>query len=153
MNSQSKQTLYLILAFVSIPALGLLYVLIFENPIPPAHTGAEGYASHCANCHGAEGEGLRKLYPPLAGSDYLDNHQEDLPCMIYAGMSGPIEVNGQPFDQPMPGLPKLSTGEITRIINHVNSSWGNDLPLHSEEDVEKALKKCPQKKTRTQPRR
>lgn len=153
MNKQARQSLWLILAFVSVPALGLLYVFLFENPTGNGHSPAEAYAQHCGNCHGAAGEGLRSLYPPLAGSDYLADHQEDLACIIRAGMSGPITVNGKEFDQPMPGLPELPADEVSRIINYINSSWGNDFPFQSEEEVRQKFRSCTPSQPKTQPRR
>ena len=33
------------------------------------------YLQYCSACHQADGKGLAQLYPPLNGSDYLnDNH-------------------------------------------------------------------------------
>ncbi len=33
--------------------------------------GKRSYEVKCSNCHQSEGQGLGKLYPPLAKSDYL----------------------------------------------------------------------------------
>ncbi|MEM6522979.1 MAG: c-type cytochrome, partial [Bacteroidota bacterium] len=32
------------------------------------------YLQHCSSCHQKNGEGLARLYPPLADSDYLENN-------------------------------------------------------------------------------
>ena len=36
----------------------------------------QSYESHCASCHGVEGEGLKDLIPPLANADWLAENQE-----------------------------------------------------------------------------
>ena len=36
--------------------------------------GAQVYQTHCQNCHGAHGEGLLSLIPPLTDSVYFKNN-------------------------------------------------------------------------------
>lgn len=145
MNKKSKQLLIRILITAAIPTAGLVFVLLYPNVTQPERlTDAEVYELHCGNCHGKKGEGLRSLYPPLAGSDYLKNHQSELPCIIRYGLEGEIEVKGKKFNQPMAGLEQLGPGEVTRIINYINTSWGNDFPTRKVRDVKKRLEGCSQ---------
>src|SRR3546814_7965168 len=37
--------------------------------------GKKVYTTHCQNCHGAKGEGLGALYPPLTDSTFLTTHR------------------------------------------------------------------------------
>lgn len=104
--------------------------------------GERLYAVHCANCHMNEGQGLAKLYPPLAKADYLALADGQLACLIRHGLKGRIEVNGVEYDMAMPGVPQLSAVEITNIINFLHHSWGNDLTTITLEDVTKQLKAC-----------
>lgn len=93
------------------------------------------YDKHCANCHMEEGEGLRNLIPPLAGSDYLrDNPGAVVHSMRY-GMEGPIIVNGTTYSEPMPGNPELSEFQIVNIMNYINQAWGNDYPPITVKDA------------------
>ncbi len=89
--------------------------------------GKRLYDIHCANCHMPDGNGLAALYPPLAGSDYLQAHQELLPCIIRHGLRDTITVKGKVYDQPMEGIKNLNEVEITNIINYINQAWGNAL--------------------------
>ena len=100
------------------------------------------YVKHCQSCHLEEGQGLGKLIPPLAGSDWLADHQYQLACIIRYGQYDSIIVNGQGYYEKMPGNETLSDGQILNIINHINSSWGNDIPEQQLIDVSEALEDC-----------
>ena len=86
------------------------------------------YLTHCNNCHLEEGQGLRQLIPPLAGSDYLAERPGDVVRGIRHGMEGPMVVNGVTYDHPMPGNIELSEFQIVNIVNYINQAWGNDYP-------------------------
>ena len=61
------------------------------GPRPPApRTGRELYMERCAVCHGANGEGRPGLYPPLAGSDWVNGPPERLAAIILDGIQGPL---------------------------------------------------------------
>ena len=100
------------------------------------------YQNFCANCHMDDGTGLAGNIPPLAGSGLVRTQQERIPCIIRYGQEGPIEVNGQVFNNPMAAIPQLSDIEITNIINYINHSWGNDFGYVKFEAVREALKRC-----------
>jgi len=104
--------------------------------------GQELYTRTCANCHGEKGEGLKKLIPPLAGTDYVPAHMDDLPCIIRYGIKGEVRVNGQAFNQPMPGLPDLEADEIKDIIDYMITGWYPDSESPSHAKVVEKLEKC-----------
>ena len=89
------------------------------------HDGAHLYATHCASCHGTQGEGLRRLIPPLAGADYLLTHRAGLPCLVRKGQRRSIVVNGIEYNQYMPGNEGLTDSEIANLLNYVQQQWGN----------------------------
>jgi len=144
MNKKTRNRLLRFLITASIPAAGLAFLLIFPNYTQPEKiSDAEIYELHCGNCHGKDGQGLKSLYPPLAGSDYLRDRQSELPCIIRYGLEGEIVVNGRSFNQPMDGLPTLGVGEVTTIINYVNNAWGNDYGKWKVAEVRKRWEACP----------
>lgn len=100
------------------------------------------YQMHCSNCHQTEGQGLAKLFPPLAKSDYLMNDINRAICIVRNGQQGEIVVNGVTFNQPMPGVPELTKLEIAEILTYVTNSWGNEQGMVTIADVETALSKC-----------
>jgi len=101
------------------------------------------YENFCASCHMEDGTGLKGVIPPLAGADYVRDHQLELPCIIRVGMKGELVVNGVTYNSVMKGEHKLSHFEITNIINYVNQAWGNDFGIIKFDAVQEELEKCP----------
>jgi mono/diheme cytochrome c family protein len=109
------------------------------------HPKAEGellYSMYCSNCHLDDGKGLGALIPPLAGSDYLVKHRNELACLLVHGIADTIYVNGQMYAEAMPGAEKLSHIEVTNILNYIQNAWGNNYGRFQPEDVRSSLKAC-----------
>jgi mono/diheme cytochrome c family protein len=104
-------------------------------------SGALVYQSHCQNCHGANGEGLSALIPPLTDSVYLKNHKAALACSIKFGLKGQILIDNQIFDEKMPPN-DLSPVEIARVLTYIGNSFGNKLNTINEQQVQADLAKC-----------
>jgi len=107
--------------------------------------GEKYYELYCANCHNLDGQGLANLIPPLAQSDYLLKHIEELPCIIYYGLEGEIEVNGRKFNQPMPANKELSSQQIMHISNYILNQWGNEHRKIYRQELERWFEACPNK--------
>jgi mono/diheme cytochrome c family protein len=113
------------------PALALGLTLLPGCFTNKQHQGERLYVQHCAGCHGEQGEGLGRLIPPLAGSDYLAGHREQLACIVRQGLRGPIVVNGVSYNQVMLGVQDttthhhLSPAQITNLLNYIEGHWGN----------------------------
>lgn len=81
------------------------------------------YKRNCAACHQPGGKGVKGAFPPLAGSDYLDNPDAAVSA-VANGLSGEIVVNGETYKGVMPKL-GLSDEEIANVVTYVTNSWGN----------------------------
>ena len=79
----------------------------------------------CSVCHQGSGQGLAGVFPPLAGSDFLMADVERSISIALNGRSGPITVNGKPYDSVMPPMSQLNDDEIANILTYVRNSWGN----------------------------
>ncbi len=104
--------------------------------------GQKVYATHCQNCHGARGEGLGSLYPPLTDSTFLLKHRDQLACVVKYGLAGPVEVNGIPFDTGMPANPALSPIEIAYVLTYIGNSFGNSMDMFTLEEIQTGLAAC-----------
>ena len=100
------------------------------------------YNSSCINCHQKDGAGLKKLIPPLAGSDYLKNNQKQIACLIKYGAKEPITVNNVTYEPTMPAHPRLTNLEIAEVITFINNRFGNELGFVEAKQVTGWLKQC-----------
>lgn len=99
--------------------------------------GAELYASHCQSCHQSNGEGLKGAFPPLKSSPVVvDDNPELLIEIIMKGYNGREEFAEMP---PVGVNSGLKPEEITAIINHERTSWGNNARVIPQEEVERIL--------------
>jgi cytochrome c551 len=105
--------------------------------------GEKLYQANCSNCHQKNGKGLGLVYPPLAPSDYMDTNPEDVLCIIKRGINRELLVNGNRFNQAMPGVPSLTELEIAEIATYIYNSWGHEKGIIEVPAVTKALAKCP----------
>lgn len=108
------------------------------------HQGERLYAQHCSGCHGEQGQGLARLVPPLAGSDYLVGHRAELACLLRNGQREVIVVNGVGYHNVMPGNKTLSTAQLTNLLNFIESHWGNEAAPRTIHDVQQQLDRCRQ---------
>jgi cytochrome c551 len=104
--------------------------------------GEQLYLSHCSNCHQKNGKGLGLIYPPLDTSDYMQNHLEEVLCLMRNGKDGPLVVNGKGFNQPMPGIPTLSDLEIAEIATYIYNSWNHNKGIVDVKVASQILSSC-----------
>ena len=104
-------------------------------------SGERLFETHCENCHQKDGQGLRNLYPPLAGTDYIANNFDDALCIILNGSPGNMTINGVTYNLPMPPS-KLSHLEIAEIATYISNSWGNEMGIAEVNTVKKKLENC-----------
>lgn len=104
--------------------------------------GKETYALHCQNCHGENGDGLKKLIPTVVNSDYVKKNQDKLACIIRYGISDTILVNGDLFTQPMPGNEYLSSTNIANLINYINRDLNGLTTFVTPDQTAKQLEDC-----------
>ena len=84
--------------------------------------GHEVYSreGHCITCHQSDGKGLpAAMFPPLAGTKWINGSEERLIKLTLHGLLGPIEVKGKkyPGQVPMTAFQQLSNEEIAACSN------------------------------------
>ena len=88
--------------------------------------GKQVYATTCAACHQASGEGVAGVFPPLAGSEWVTGDEGKLARIILHGITGPIEVAGETYNGMMPPWGgTMKDADIAAVITYVRSAWGN----------------------------
>lgn len=86
--------------------------------------GSEIYTDFCTQCHLPDGKGTPKVFPPLAGSDWLTSKRNESIHSIKYGLTGAIIVNGESYNGAMTPL-GLENDEIADVMNYIMNSWGN----------------------------
>ena len=88
--------------------------------------GKAVYATTCAACHQATGEGVPGVFPPLAGSEWATSEEAKVVRILLHGVTGPIEVAGETFNGMMPPWgPTMKDADIAAVLTYVRSTWGN----------------------------
>jgi hypothetical protein len=59
------------------------------------------------------------------------------------GISGELIVNGDSFNQPMPGIPALTDLEIAEIATYVLGTWGSREGIVEVSEATSILNDCP----------
>jgi nitrite reductase (NO-forming) len=95
------------------------------------------FAGTCSTCHQADGAGIKGVFPPLAGSDFLNADPERAVGVVLGGLSGPVTVNGEDFNSVMPPMSQLNDDEVANILTFVYDAWGNNKSVISPETVAK----------------
>lgn len=95
------------------------------------------YTNNCMSCHQANGEGLKGAFPPLKGSPIvLGDNLELYVNIIMLGYDPRPEyatMNAVGTDN------NLTPEEVTAIINHERTSWGNNAKKVTTEEVKKIM--------------
>jgi len=95
------------------------------------------YVNNCQSCHQANGEGLKGAFPSLKGSSIVIG--DDLELVVSIIMLG---YDARPEFAVMNAVGKdngLTPEEVTAIINHEKTSWGNDAKTITTEEVKKII--------------
>ena len=103
-----------------------------RQPLKPAAGGASAadgaaiFSARCAACHQGTGAGLPGVFPPLAGSNWVNGRDSTVIQIVLHGIQGSLTVNGVKYNGAMPTFgAQLSDAEIAAVLTHVRSQWGN----------------------------
>ena len=99
--------------------------------------GALVFADNCIKCHQMEGYGEEELYPSLHNPDLLAD-KVLLIKTVLNGRLAHLEDGTAGTERLMPALDFLSNREIAAIIAFITNSWGNEVIIVTEQEVEDA---------------
>jgi len=124
--------------------IGLLVTIsVFACDYNPYPQGMALYEGQCSGCHGIQGEGFRNLYPPMINSKNFIKDPYNTACLIVNGLEGPMEINGQIYDQRMLAIEGLTDVQITNILNYVAHAFNPEVPTPLNIDlVNQRLEEC-----------
>ncbi len=113
-------------------------------PIPPG--GPDGpdsrgkiiYKTTCVYCHQPDGRGVAGVFPPLAGSEWVNaSNPARVIRIALDGASGPITVSSLSYNNTMVSWRDnlKSDEDLAAVLTYVRSAWGNHAPTVSAEVV------------------
>lgn len=84
----------------------------------------------CFGCHGADGDGMPNLGPPLDSSEWVNGNPKVLLNILLHGLTGPITVDGESYtpEADMPALganPTISDQDLADISTYIRNEWSN----------------------------
>ena len=113
-----------------IPALGDQRTLADLRPAAAgaAVDGKQVYTANCVACHQAGGTGVPGVFPPLAGSEWVQGEARVLANILLHGVEGELQVKGATYKGAMPGFARLGDAELAAVANYLRGSWSNQAP-------------------------
>jgi len=111
--------------------------------------GATLFRTVCQTCHGADGNGINSLAPPLNGSNWVQGDKNQLIPIVLYGLTGPVRVAGHLYKSPeingdMPGIgsnASLSDEDIAQVLSFIRNAWNNKAPKIEATDITNTRKK------------
>ena len=87
--------------------------------------GGLAYAQFCGDCHRADGGGVNRIFPPLAGNPTVSAKDPAtlLHIILTGGQTAATAAHPRVFA--MPGFARLSDQELAEILSFVRTSWGH----------------------------
>jgi cytochrome c oxidase cbb3-type subunit 2 len=106
------------------------------KPSAGSAPGASLYASHCASCHQSNGEGIPGTFPPLKADPVVTAADPTRHIsIVLTGLRGQT-IGGVKYAAAMPAQEdSMTDSEIAAVVNHERTSWGNNAPTVTEQDV------------------
>ncbi|SER45451.1 Cytochrome c, mono-and diheme variants [Nitrosomonas sp. Nm51] len=106
---------------------------------PDLVLGESLYQIHCQECHGASGEGVPGIYPPLAQnrSVIMASPLNTIRSILEGGYPATTKENPRPYGMP-PFQQMLRDREIAYIVSYIRNAWGNKAGRVTVFDVERS---------------
>ncbi|HEY6486433.1 MAG TPA: cytochrome c [Candidatus Cybelea sp.] len=100
--------------------------------------GASTYAQNCQACHGEAGMGVPATFPALAGDPVVTSSEAQTQIRIVLhGLSNKV-IKGTRYGAQMPAFAsQLSDAQIAAVIDHERTSWSNNAPLVTPDQVKR----------------
>ena len=106
-----------------------------ETIAPELAAGKLVYDAYCKACHMDNGKGVPGMNPPLVETDWVLGDKTRLIKVVLNGLSDPIEINGEIYQNAMASFSFLSDQQIADVLTYIRQSFGNDAEAVSIAEV------------------
>lgn len=111
-----------------------------SKTVAPSQKLADGkkvYNMYCLACHQADGNGVPRLNPPLAGTEYVTGNKARLIDIVLYGLTEPLEINEEVYNNPMAAHAFLSDEQIANVLSYIRNNFGNKASMVTAAEVKK----------------
>ncbi|HEY5799600.1 MAG TPA: cytochrome c [Burkholderiaceae bacterium] len=131
-----SMAVYLKTAPSTVASHGSPAVQIAVDRKPVLEEGARLYTKYCVECHKADGKGVPRVFPPLAGNRSLSVQTpvNTIRVVLNGGFAPTTKGNPQPYGMPPFGI-TLDDTEVAAVVSYIRTSWGNNGSLVSPVEV------------------
>jgi mono/diheme cytochrome c family protein len=114
-----------------------------EVAIDPVALGKTQFNAVCITCHQAQGQGVPGVYPPLAGSEWVNGPADRVIRIVLYGLKGDVHVEGKVFNAAsMPVFGQVAGSaynwpdqKIAAVLTYVRQDFGNKADPITPEEV------------------
>jgi len=100
----------------------------------------------CKTCHQVDGLGMSPTYPSLVDSPFVLDNRMFMKILLH-GLTGPITVLGEEFDETMPPSPIQNDYDLAAVMTYVRQAWGNNADSITPNEVAEMRKKYESRKS------
>jgi mono/diheme cytochrome c family protein len=94
------------------------------------------FSDSCSGCHQANGEGVERMFPPLAHNANVQSADSTTVIRVIVEGAQTVPTNARPTPFAMPAYNwKLSDDEIAAVATFVRNAWGNAAPAVTADEV------------------
>jgi mono/diheme cytochrome c family protein len=102
--------------------------------------GKAVYIKYCLACHQMDGSGVPGMYPPIQKTDWVSGDKNRLIKLVLNGIDGPIEVNGEEYNQAMPQHKFLTDQQVADVLTYIRKNFGNKADAITPAEVARVRK-------------
>jgi mono/diheme cytochrome c family protein len=116
----------------------LFQPIALENPEPVPDelmAGKRVYDKFCVQCHMNNGKGAPGMNPPLSGVSIVTGDKSQLIKIVLNGLSEPMVINGETYNNAMPSHSFLSDQQIADVLTYIRGTFGNKAETVKPEEV------------------
>ncbi len=88
--------------------------------------GGAAYSQYCVTCHRADGGGVPRIFPALAGNDVVETADATSLIHIVLGGGRIAHTMAHPMPFAMPEFTKMDNREVAEVVSFIRTAWGND---------------------------